>query len=234
VTGGPTGNPLYTRQVRSIPWLALLFATPLLASPPPDAIVALSTTGPALQGEIPEAMPLRFVLLESGQVYVGGTSELATGRLEKKDVKALEKLIERVRKMPGLTTSAQTLGPGDRLFRLSLRKTGEVLAKGDPSRAPAASRPLAALIETLLMFDHASLRPHGADSFVLTAREWTLPGGCRDWRLPVGLNDVLQQPRVIAAPATAGWPTGGVPASVCAGDRRYAVTLRPLVPGETP
>jgi hypothetical protein len=220
--------------MRFVPLAAAVFATTPLFATPPDAVVALSTTAPSTQGEIPEAMPLRFVLLENGQVYVGGTSEIASGRLEKKDVKMIEKQIERVRKLPGLTTSPQTLGPGDRLFRLSLRKTGEVLAKGDPSRAPAAVKPLGALIESLLAFDHPSLRPYTAESFVLSAREGHLPGGCRDWRLPVALADVLQQPRLIAAPATAGWPTGGIPASVCAGDRRYAVTLRPLVPGETP
>ena len=30
------------------------------------------------------------------------------------------------------------------------------------------------------------------------------------------------------------WPTGALPACVCADDRRYAVTLRPLLPGEQP
>ena len=32
----------------------------------------------------------------------------------------------------------------------------------------------------------------------------------------------------------ASWPTGAAPASVCVGDKTYVVTLRPLLPGETP
>ena len=31
-----------------------------------------------------------------------------------------------------------------------------------------------------------------------------------------------------------GWPTGALPASVCAGDKRVSVTLRPLLPDEQP
>jgi hypothetical protein len=39
-----------------------------------------------------------------------------------------------------------------------------------------------------------------------------------------------------AVPAAdfASWPTGAAPASVCAGDKKYVVTLRPLLPGEKP
>ena len=45
---------------------------------------------------------------------------------------------------------------------------------------------------------------------------------------------MLVAPRVVKAEAAATWPTGAVAASVCAGDKRYAVTLRPLLPGEKP
>ena len=38
----------------------------------------------------------------------------------------------------------------------------------------------------------------------------------------------------VAAADAIGWPTGALPASVCAGDKRFVVTLRPLLPGERP
>lgn len=211
----------------------LALSLPLLAAPPADAIVSLRVSAPSAHGEVSEAMPVRFVLLESGQVYVGGTSEVATARLEKKDLKDIEKQIERVRKLPNLA-GPQKLGAGDRSFLLTFRKTGEVLAQGEPSQAPAALRPLAALLETLLAFDHPSLKLYTPELFFLSAREGALAGGCRDWLLPMPLAEVLRQPRAISAAAAAGWPTGGTPASVCDGDKHYAVTLRPLVPGEIP
>jgi hypothetical protein len=197
----------------------------------PEVAIALSVSGPTAPGELSEALPVRFVLLEDGQVFVGGTSDVANGRLEKKDTKALEKLVERVKKLPGIG-APQTLGPGENTYRLSLKKVGEIVAKGDPSRAAANVKPLGLLIETLLAFDHPSLRPYAPASFLLSARETNLPGGCRSWLLPPALPEVLKQPRVVAAAATAGWPTGATPAVVCEGERRYAVTLRPLLPGE--
>jgi hypothetical protein len=54
---------------------------------------------------------------------------------------------------------------------------------GDPGSASAALRPLAALLERLLRFDHPSLRPYVEASFALLAREATHPGGCRLWTL---------------------------------------------------
>src|SRR5262245_56877600 len=126
------------------------FGLPLLAAAAPaDAVVSLRVSAPALNGEVPEAMPLRFALLDNGQVYVGGTSEVATARLEKRELKDLEKQVEKARKVPGLT-GPQKLGGGDRSFILSFRKGGEVLLQGEPAQAPPALRPLAALVETLL------------------------------------------------------------------------------------
>jgi len=213
-------------------WI-LALGLPVLAAPPPDAVVSLRVSAPAVNGEVPEAMPLRFVLLDNGQVYVGGTSEVATARLEKRELKDLEKQIEKARKVPGLT-GPQKLGGGERSFILGFRKAGEVLLQGDPSQAPAALRPLAALVETLLAFDHPALRPYTPELYFLSAREGALPGGCRDWSLPIAFSEVVRQGRAISGSAAFGWPTGGTPASICAGDKRYAVTLRPLVPGETP
>ena len=211
----------------------LILASPLAAAPPPQAVVALWTTSPPVRGEIPEALPLRFVLLEDGQVFVGGTSEIASGQLDKRDVRAFEKHLDKVRKIPG-ASGPLTLGPGDPMFRLWSRKAGEIVAKGDPAGAPGNLRPLAQLIQVILEFQHPSLRPFHPSSYAVAARESGLPGGCRSWTFPVALNDALKHPLVVDAPAAAGWPTGATPAVVCAADRRYAVTLRPLVPGETP
>ena len=212
---------------------AILLASPVMAAAPPDAIVALWASVPAQRGEIAEAMPIRFALRDDGTVYVGGTSEIASARLEKKDIKAIEKQLDRVRKLP-IFTEPQTLGPGDGVYRLSIRKSGDVIARGDPARAAGNLRPLALLIETLLAFDHPSLRPFAASTLLAAARETPLPGGCRSWTFAVPLADVLKEPRAIPATQAAGWPSGGTPAVVCSAGRRYAVTLRPLVPGETP
>ena len=58
--------------------------------------------------------------------------------------------------------------------------------------------------------------------------------------LPIA--EALAGPHAVTAVEASGWPTGAVPASVCADDagpsasasRRYEVTLRPLLPGEQP
>jgi hypothetical protein len=59
-------------------------------------------------------------------------------------------------------------------------------------------------------------------------------GGCRPWRQTVPLAEVLAGPRTVDARSAYDWPTGALPAAVCDGDRRYVVTLRPLLPGERP
>jgi len=40
--------------------------------------------------------------------------------------------------------------------------------------------------------------------------------------------------RLVSASEAPDWPTGGAPGAVCDGDRRFVVTLRPLLPGERP
>jgi hypothetical protein len=222
--------------MRLLPLLALsLLVTSRLveAAPPPQAVVALWAGSTTVGAEIGDAMPLRFVLLDDGQVFVGGTSEIVSGKIDKGDIRAFEKQLDKVRKVPGLPGPV-TLGPGDRTFRVSTRKSGEIVAKGDPAAASGAVKPLGQLIQVMLDYQHASLRPFNPPSFALAARETGLPGGCRSWTLPVALADALKQPVLVQAAATYGWPTGGTPAVVCDSDRRYAVTLRPLVPGETP
>jgi len=211
---------------------ALCAALPAAAAAPSGTVVALWVARPATHGEIPSAMPARFVMLEDGRVFVGGTSTVASARLPKKDLKVIEKLASRVRKLPGLA-GPLTLGPGEQQFRVFLRKGPEILAKGAPAQAPPAMRPLAQLLEALEGFTHPDLRPFSPDSFALALHEQPLEGGCREWALPVSPAQLRKGPVVVPAAAASGWPTGGYPASVCDGDRHYTVTLRPLLPGET-
>jgi hypothetical protein len=216
---------------------AILSLLPTLATAArhPDAQVALEVLVPPRPGIAPEAAPTRFLLLEDGLVYVGGTSRLAEGRLEKAELKELDEQIAAVRKLPGLGSSV-AFGPGETEYRLWLRRARgiEIVARGEPADAPAALKPLARLVERLAGMNPPSLTPLVPRQYLLSAREQSLDGGCRPWSLPAPLSDVVASPRLVDAQAGATWPTGAVAASVCAGDKRYAVTLRPLFPGEKP
>jgi hypothetical protein len=199
----------------------------------PTAVAVLEAPAATLPGYVPEAAPARFVLLEDGQVFVGGTSLVRAGRLESRDFKALDKRLSDVRKLPGLAGSV-TLGPGTQRYRLVLRKGRplEMSITGDPAQATAAFGSLALLIQDLLRFDHPSLRPYAPTSFVLTAREGRLPGGCRPWPFPEPPSTFV--PKIVPAEDVTYWPKGAAPASVCLGDKAFVVTLRPLLPGERP
>ena len=220
---------------RSAALLALALAAIPVAADVPGAVVVLQVSGAPLPGQVPEAMPDRFVLLEDGSVFVGGTATIATARLEKGEVRDIEKSLDRIRKIPGLGSSV-TLGPGEQKRRLIVRKGRplDITAMGDTAAAPAGLRPLASLLDMLGQFDAPSLRPYKPSAFAVSAREGTLPGGCRSWTLPVPLAQAVAAPQSVAASAAERWPTGGEAASVCAGDKRYVVTLRPLLPGEKP
>jgi hypothetical protein len=200
----------------------------------PGALVVLEVHVAALPGEVPEAAPPRFVLMEDATVYVGGTRDLRVGRLGGPEFKDLERRIAEVRKLP--LTGAMTLGPGSERRRLFLKKGRplDMVLSGDPADATPSLRPLAALVEDLARFHHPSLRPFEPASFAMSAKEGTLAGGCRPWMLPERLDESVFAPRVVPARGHGDWPTGAVPASVCVGDKRYVVTFRPLLPGERP
>src|SRR5262249_20985026 len=151
----------------------------------PNAVVVLEEFSRARPDEVPESAPPRFVLLEDGQVFVGGTSHLAAGRLSSAEAKAFDKRLTDVRKLPGLAGTVR-LACGEARRRLLLRKGRPVdmSVVGEPSQASPALRPLAALIEDLSRFDHASLKPYEPGSYAVTAREGSLPGGCRSWPFP--------------------------------------------------
>ena len=64
-----------------------------------------------LPGQVAEAAPPRFVLLEDGQVFVGGTHGLFTTRLAGRELKDLDQRLSDVRKLPSLA-GVVTVGPG--------------------------------------------------------------------------------------------------------------------------
>jgi hypothetical protein len=228
--------------VRTTAVPALLAAVALAGADPParageipDALIVLEAA-PGTPGSDPSSAPPRFVLLKDGQVFVGGTSRMEAGRLEKGEAQELRKRAERARKMPGLASPVALGGDASRTLRLRLLEDDpvEIAATGDPAAAPPSLAPLATLLADLLRFNHPSLRPFAPASYALAAREAGRPGGCRKWTFAFPIAEALASPRLVPAADAAGWPTGAVPASVCADDHRYTVTLRPLLPGEQP
>jgi hypothetical protein len=218
---------------------ALALASGLRAGEVADALVSLEAVTPFGAGQSWNAAPLRFVLLADGQVFVGGSKDLMAGRLEKSEIKSLETRIAAVRKLPGLA-SVVDFGSPEPAFRLRVTKGRplDLHLTGDPARAAAAFRPLVDLLESLLRFDHPSLRPYTPASFALLAREvpespGAFTGGCRLWTLAPTPAEAAS---LITVPAreVSSWAAGICPTSVCVGDKRYEVRLRPLVPGERP
>jgi hypothetical protein len=213
----------------------------------PDAVILLEAA-PGTPGSDPSGAPPRFALFKDGQVFVGGTARLEAGRLGKAEASVLLKRAETVRKLPGLspagTSSVSLGGDASRTVRLRLLdgKPLEVVATGDPSAAPAALAPVAALLADLLQYHHASLRPYAPSAYALAVREARLVGGCRAWGFAFPIAQAMAAPHAVSAAEAVGWPTGAFPASVCADDpgpparagRHYVVTLRPLLPGEQP
>lgn len=201
----------------------------------PKAVVVLEGLTTALPDQIAEAAPPRFVLLEDGQVFVGGTSRVATARLAKAQAREIEARVVAVRELPGFGPSV-SLGPGPARYRLRLRKGGsqDITIAGDPAQAPPGLDRLASLLADLLSFDHQSLRPYRPASYAVIAREGKLAGGCRRWTFAEPVEESLFAPRTVPASAAEGWPEGAAPASVCVADKSYVVALRPLLPGERP
>jgi hypothetical protein len=212
-----------------------LASAPAHAGDVPKAIALLEVAAPMLPGHVAEAAPLRFVLLEDGQIFVGGTSAIATGQLSSSEQKSLVKRLTDVRKLPGISGTV-ALGGGARRHHLIVRKGRplDITVTGEPGDAPQPLQPLARLLEDLSSFDHPSLRPWKPENYALRAREGRLPGGCRPWPYEDALAGTEFTPRIVPAVQALYWPTGAAPASVCQGDRSWIVTLRPLVPGETP
>jgi hypothetical protein len=221
--------------VRAALAAVVLAAASALAGEIPGAVLVLEAA-PGTPGADAAAAPPRFVLLEDGQVFVGGDARVEAGRLEKREAQALLKRAEALRRLPGVGPEVALGGRDDVAFRLRLLdgRPLEVRATGDPALAPAPLAPLAALVSDLARFHHPSLRPFAPSSYAMVVREARLVGGCREWTFPFPLASAQAAPRTVSASEAEGWPTGALPASVCADDKRYAVTLRPLLPGEQP
>ena len=209
-------------------------AIPALAVEIPGALVVLETA-PGTPGSDPSSAPPRFVLLKDGQVFVGGTARLEAGRLEKSEAQALRKRVDVVRKAAG-RAGELVLGGGERVCRLRLPQENPAVLtlSGDPETLPAPLSPAAEVVLELLRFHHPSLAPYAPSSYALSAREGKLGGGCRSWNFTFPIEQAVGQARLVPAAEATGWPIGGLPASVCSSDRRYVVTLRPLLPGEQP
>jgi len=225
-------------RLAAVSFMALAAASPAASVHAGEimrAIAVLEASTVPLPDQVLEAAPPRFVLLEDGQVFVGGTTGLATARLSGRDLKDLERRLADIRKLPALA-GVITVGPGAAVRRLHLRKGRplDVRIEGDLTQAAPALQPLAALVLDLERFHHPALRPYAPEQLALGAREGSLPGGCRRWTRPEALADSVFAPRAVAAADFASWPRGASPASVCVGDKKYVVTLRPLLPGETP
>ncbi len=188
---------------------------------------------PGTPGSVDWGAPPRFVLMDDGQVFVGGTWRVETAQLDKEELRALRKRIEEARKLvekgggppePAAAGAIRVRFPGDEPREFVL----------DPSAAQGAPQALVALVTELVRYDHPALVPFSPSSYALTARSRTLIGGCRPWTLSFPIERALAAPVTVPAAEVFGWPTGALPASVCVGERRYAVTLRPLLPGEQP
>lgn len=201
----------------------------------PRATIVLEAFPPALPGQVVEAAPPRFVLLDDGTVFVGGSREVWSGRLSSPEAKALEKRVEAMRKITPLSGTV-TLGPGPERRRLVLAKGKpvDVRVEGAASAPAPAFALLAELVRDLEAFHHPSLRPYAASSYALAAKEGALVGGCRAWTRPEKVAEAVFAPLVVPAAAAEGWPTGANPAQVCVGEKTYTVTLRPLLPNERP
>jgi hypothetical protein len=195
---------------------------------PPEAVLILESTGDLRPGEDPQGQPPRILILRDGRFFLSGTRAVFAGRLDSAEMKALDRKVAAARKVGGSAVAFD-----DTLTRHRLRalrgKPFEVASTGDPARAPARLKPLADLVRELSAFEHPTLAPFAPESYRLFAQPATLPGGCRPWPGPGGPPEA---PQVVPAAAFSGWPTGVTPASVCHAGQRFAVTLRPLLPGE--
>jgi hypothetical protein len=107
--------------MRIVAVLAMAMAASAAAAEIPRAVVVLESGTAPLPGQVAEAAPPRFVLLEDGQVFVGGTHGLFTTRLAGRELKDLDRRLSEIRKLPSLA-GVVTVGPGKAVRHLLLRK----------------------------------------------------------------------------------------------------------------
>jgi len=229
--------------VRPVPTVAaaalalVLLAADARAGDIPNAVLVLETA-PGTPGSDPSGAPPRFVLLKDGQAFVGGTSQVDTVQLDKGEAQALRRRADAARKAVGRERSV-TLGSGGKTVRLRFGEDPPVEVslgrEAPPVVAGQAPEPISSLVAELLVFQHPGLEPYSPPSYEMRLREGALAGGCRRWNFTFPLAPSVGAARVVTAEQAQGWPTGALPASVCGeDDRRYVLTLRPLLPGEQP
>ena len=85
-----------------MPVLLAALAAASASADVPKALAVLEVESATMPGHVGASAPVRFVLLETGQIYVGGTSEIAVGQLTSSEQKALEKRLGDLRKLPGI------------------------------------------------------------------------------------------------------------------------------------
>jgi hypothetical protein len=200
-----------------------------------DAVLVLQAS-PGTPGAEKTAAPVRFALLKDGRVFVGGTSVVEAGQLERREASALRKQAENLTRLAGFSEAISLEGDASRSVRLRLLegRRFDLTVTGDLGTARGTLAPVASFLSDLMGFDHPSLRPFVPARYGLGVREATLVGGCRSWAFSVPIADALGGRNTVPASEAEGWPTGALPASVCVGNRRYVVTLRPMLPGEQP
>ena len=183
-----------------------------------------------------DGVPLRFLALTDGSIYLGGRRDVLRGWLDKDEMKALDARFDTVRKSFGKTPipSAVSVGEGPATLRLSVFDGApvQVVVMG---RLPGSREPLAPLpdfVRRLTGFRHPSLRPFVPEEFTMIVKEKTLIGGCRSSSGLPALAQALSAEVVVPELTTHGFPTGADMTQVCEGPKRYTVVFRPLLPGE--
>lgn len=183
-----------------------------------------------------DGVPIRFLMLTDGSVYVGGRHDVLRGSLDKAEMQVFATRLAAVRKSFKKTPIPSTLpvGEGPAIFRLSVFGDSpfQVVITGRLPAIPEPLMPLPDFVRRLAGFRHPSLRPFDPTEFVMSVKEKTLVGGCRSSRGLPPLAPAVGAEVVVPEAATHGFPTGADLAQVCEGQKRYTVTFRPLLPGE--
>lgn len=217
---------------------------PPAASPTPTPVAVWLRLDPQ-PAEMPlspresfDGVPSRFILMTDGSVYVGGRREYLRGFLDRAEMQDVSTRLDLALKALGKAgvPPSITLGEGPAVFRLSsllgVQFHTYVMGNLDaPLLAPFQAL-LVDFVRRLAAFRHPSLRPFDPAQFAMSAREKTLPGGCRDRLLLPPLASLPADELVVGESLTHGFPTGPEMAQVCEGTKRFAVVFRPLVPGE--
>lgn len=183
-----------------------------------------------------DGVPVRFLMLTDGSVYVGGRRDVLRGSLDKTEAQALATRLTDARKSFGKTPIPSTLSAGDgpAIFRLTVFGDAplQVVILGNLPDPPEPISPLPDFVRRLAGFRHPSLRPFDPAEFAMIVKEKTLTGGCRSSHGLPPPSESLSAETVVPESTTRGFPTGADMAQVCDGTRRYTVVFRPLLPGE--